>query len=60
MEEKINICDNKYTLIYNDNTGDFNCLRYNTEWRNLVGDKMVFALFCEILELRKKLDNKND
>jgi len=48
MEEKITICDGKYTLIYNNENGDFRALRYGEEWRSLVGDKLVFAMFCEL------------
>lgn len=48
MDEKITICDGKYTLVYNHENGDFRALRYGKEWRDLIGDKLIFALFCEI------------
>ena len=44
----INLCDGKYTIIYDFATGQSECLRYGQPWRQLVGDKMVLACFDEI------------
>ena len=48
----INLCDGKYTIIYDFATGQSECLRYGQPWRQLVGDKMVLACFDEIVRLR--------
>jgi hypothetical protein len=50
--EKIDVCDGKYTLVYDERTGAFKALRNGEAWQNLLGNKMVYALFCEIQELR--------
>lgn len=60
MEERLTICDGKYTLIYNEETGEFRALRYGEQWRDLVGDKMVLALLTEILDGRKKATEAHD
>ena len=41
----------KYKVI-RDNTG-FYALRYGERWRELTGDKMVSAMFYEILDLKQ-------
>jgi hypothetical protein len=60
MEEKITICDGKYTLIYNDEDGNFRALRYGEEWRSLVGDKLVFAMFCELQAAQQSVQSDSD
>lgn len=52
---RIDLCDGKYTLIYDFSTGQSECLRYGEPWRQLVGDKMVLACFDEIVELRQEV-----
>lgn len=54
---RIDLCDGKYTLIYDFGTGQSECLRYGQPWRQLVGDKMVLACFDEIVELRQQCDS---
>lgn len=53
---RIDLCDGKYTLIYDLSTGQSECLRHGEPWRQLVGDKMVLACFDEIVELRQQRD----
>jgi hypothetical protein len=55
---EITLCDGKYTVVYDFNTGRSECLRYGEQWRDLVGDKMVLAMFDEIVELRKRLNSQ--
>lgn len=50
--EELSVCEGKYKLVYNSADGDFKCLRHGEEWQSLVGNKMVYALFCELLECR--------
>jgi hypothetical protein len=50
--EELSVCDGKYKLVYNSADGDFKCLRHGEEWQSLTGNKMVYALFCELLECR--------
>jgi hypothetical protein len=52
----VTVCDGKYTVIYDFDTGQSECLRYGEPWRDLCGDKMVLALFDEIVELREKVE----
>lgn len=49
---RIDLCDGKYTVIYDFRTGQSECLSYGEKWRDLCGDKMVLAMFDEIVELR--------
>lgn len=50
---KIELDDGKYTVV-NElfDGGGFYALRYGEKWRNLVGDKLVYAMFSEIERLR--------
>ena len=50
----IDVCDGKYTIIYDLKTGQSECLRYGEKWRDLYGDKMVLAMFDTIVELRER------
>lgn len=49
---KLDFCDGKYTVIYDFKTGQSECLRYGEPWRQLVGDKMVLAMFDRVVELQ--------
>lgn len=51
---RIDVCDGKYTIIYDFETGQSECLRYGEKWRDLCGDKMVLAMFDTIVELRER------
>jgi len=53
---RLDICDGKYTLIIDTDTGRAECLRYGEKWRDLVGDKMVLALFDELVEARARAE----
>lgn len=53
MIEEVKVEDGKYTFRYNTETAEFKCLRHGEPWRNLLGDKAVFALFYELYELRQ-------
>lgn len=56
---EITVCEGKYTVIYDFTTGRSECLRYGEPWRQLTGDKMVLALFDEIVSLRRQLAHRN-
>ena len=51
---RIDVCDGKYTIIYDFETGQSEALRYGEKWRDLYGDKMVLAMFDTIVELRER------
>ena len=53
---RLDICDGKYTLIIDTDTGRAECLRYGEKWRDLVGDKMVLALFDELVDARVRAE----
>lgn len=55
MVEKIKV-DDKYEVIVNQesNKFEFKALRYGQEWRNLIGDNLVLAMFYRIQELEEE------
>lgn len=64
MKESIKLENGKYELIFKQNEGiledeedykmTFKCLRNGEEWRNLIGDKLVFSMFHMIRELQEE------
>jgi len=52
---QIEVCDGKYTIIYDLEKGQSEALRYGEKWRDLRGDKMVLAMFDTIIELRERV-----
>lgn len=46
---RIDLFDGKYTVVCSPQ--EFKALRYGEEWRDLTGDKLVFAMFDRIVEL---------
>lgn len=53
---RIDVCDRKYTIIYDFNTGQSECLLYGEKWRDLHGDKMILAMFDTIVQLRARIE----
>lgn len=53
---EIDLCEGKYTVVYDHNTHELKALRYGDMWRDLTGDRMIHAMFDEIVELRSKLN----
>ncbi len=51
---RIDLCDGKYTVIYDLDTGRAECLHHGKTWRDLRGDKMVLAMFDRIVELERE------
>lgn len=51
---RIDLCDGKYSVIYDFETGQSECLYYGEKWRELHGDKMVLAMFDRIAELEEE------
>lgn len=51
--EKIELGDGKYTLVLEDNDRKFYALRYGEEWRDLIGDNLIFEMFYKIKELEE-------
>jgi hypothetical protein len=56
---KIDLCEGKYTVIYDLERGVSECLRYGNTWRNLAGDKMALAMFDRIVELDQQVSAMN-
>jgi hypothetical protein len=48
---RLDLCGGKYSVIYDLEIGQSECLRYGEKWRDLCGDKMVLAMFDRIVEL---------
>lgn len=51
---KIELEDGKYTVTYNK--GELKALRYGEPWREMIGDKLMYAMFCRIQELESDID----
>lgn len=58
MPHKITLDNGKYTIVY-DETNSFpeKILRYGEEWRNVVGDNLIYWLCNEIMSLRNSKIN---
>lgn len=57
MAKTIKLDDGKYTIVYDENNQcPVKCLRYGEEYRNLIGDNLIFWLCVRIEELEEKLD----
>ena len=55
MGKTIELDNGKYTVMYDENNQyPMKCLRYGEEWRNLVGDNLIFWLCAKIEELEEK------
>lgn len=52
MQIKISLDGGKYT--YLNTMGKQSALRYNEPWRDLTGDKFVYAMACKIETLQHK------
>lgn len=50
-ELRYTLLEGKYTLVFNQLTGEFKCLRHGERWRDLSGDKMVLALMQAVMNL---------
>lgn len=48
-KEQVTVEDGKYTVVFED--GKLYALRYGEPWRDLTGDKFVYALMCRIQAL---------
>ena len=52
MGKTIELDNGKYTVMYDENNQyPMKCLRYGEEWRDLVGDNLIFWLCAKIEEL---------
>lgn len=57
MGKTIELDNGKYTVIYDENNQyPMKCLRYGEEWRDLVGDNLIFWLCAKIEELEEKIN----
>ena len=55
MGKTIELDNGKYTVMYDENNQyPMKCLRYGEEWRNLVGDNLIFWLCAKIEKLEEK------
>lgn len=57
MGKTIELDNGKYTVMYDENNQyPMKCLRYGEEWRDLVGDNLIFWLCAKIEELGEKIN----
>ena len=55
MGKTIELDNGKYIVMYDENNQyPMKCLRYGEEWRDLVGDNLIFWLCAKIEELEEK------
>lgn len=55
--KQIELCDRKYKVVIDHDTRTYEVLRHNEKWRDITGDKLILAMFDEIVELRIALSN---
>jgi hypothetical protein len=56
--QSINLLGGKYTVVVDPGAGIYRAERYREPWRDLTGDKLVLAMFDEIVDLRAELASK--
>lgn len=57
MGKTIELDNGKYTVMYDENNQyPMKCLHYGEEWRDLVGDNLIFWLCAKIEELEEKIN----
>lgn len=47
---KIELNDGKYTILWDFEKRQFECLRYGEPWRDFIGDQMMMSLCLELIE----------
>lgn len=58
MVKTIMLDDGKYTIVYDENNQyPTKCLRYGKEWKNLIGDNLIFWLCAKIGELEEEIND---
>jgi len=57
MKETIKLDNGKYEVILDQDGSKFNfhALRYGEQWRDLIGDNLILAMFYKIQDLENKL-----
>jgi len=60
MKESVKLDGGKYEVILDQDGSSFNfhALRYGEEWRSLVGDNLILAMFNKIQDLEERLFGK--
>lgn len=53
-EERLDLCDGKYTVIY-DGKGGLRALRHGEPWRDLCGDNLIYWMMARIRELEAEV-----
>lgn len=48
-------CNGKYTVMFDEKTGELGALRYGEPWRHLTGDGLVLAMLQEVDTLRENM-----
>ena len=60
MSKTIELDNGKYAIVYDEtNSYPEKCLRYGEEWRDLIGDNLIFWLCKRIEELEEEFDEVN-
>lgn len=52
---EIELNDGKYKVIFQEEPFIFKAFEHGEEWRDLSGDKLIYCMMQEILELRDKI-----
>jgi hypothetical protein len=56
---RIDLCEGKYSVIYDLTNGVSQALRYGEPWKDLRGDKMTLAMFDRIVELEAEIARRH-
>lgn len=51
---RVDVCGGKYTVVFGSDNR-LHALRYGEEWRNCVGDNLIYYLAVELEEARLKV-----
>lgn len=54
--QKIDVCNGKYTVVFDDETGEMTALRYGEPWnKDIQGDNLVYWLSMELQCAKEQL-----
>jgi len=51
----VSVNSDKYRVVLDDKTG-FKCYRYGEEWKDIVGDNLIYWLAAELQEARDRIN----
>lgn len=52
--------DGKYSLEFNEKTGELKALRFGKQWQDFSGNKLIYCMLSKVLELQQEVDSMKD